>query len=330
MRRNATLLQNLDLSVHTGIEIGALANPIVPPSDRVFYVDHLDTPGLVHKYRKDPSIDVSKIVQVGGVWGEQSLAQAAAGVAPVDYIVASHVIEHVPNLVGWLAELASVLKDAGEVRLAVPDRRHTFDFARRETQLPEVLEAHITGARRPSAGRVLDFAVNFREVDCLRSWREPPDPERLKHAYDVPKALQLAREVIDNGAYHDVHCWVFTPASFAQLMEQMARLGLSQFRCSFLEDTQPDTLEFLVGLQRCPDPEVAADSWAKPARSLRDAERETARQADPSWVEAQRKIQQLTEVQEHARRLEQQLEDLRASTSWRITAPLRRLGSLLR
>ncbi len=54
---------------------------------------------------------------------------------PADLLVASHVIEHVPDLITWLREIASVLKPTGQARLAIPDRRYTFDLLRVETQL---------------------------------------------------------------------------------------------------------------------------------------------------------------------------------------------------
>lgn len=97
------MLAGIDLAKAHCIEIGALCRPIVPPDTaRVFYVDHLDTAGLREKYRNDPNVDIDNIVHVGGVWGGNTLAEAAAPVVPADFIVASHVIEHVPDLIGWL------------------------------------------------------------------------------------------------------------------------------------------------------------------------------------------------------------------------------------
>ncbi|MEX3900116.1 methyltransferase domain-containing protein [Paraburkholderia sp. BR10954] len=47
-----------------------------------------------------------------------------------DYVIASHVIEHVLDLVGWVHSLLAALKHAGRIVLAVPDRRYTFDYVR--------------------------------------------------------------------------------------------------------------------------------------------------------------------------------------------------------
>lgn len=40
-----------------------------------------------------------------------------------DYIVACHVIEHIPNLIAWLNEINLLLDTRGRLFLAVPDKR---------------------------------------------------------------------------------------------------------------------------------------------------------------------------------------------------------------
>lgn len=61
-------------------------------------------PALVEKYRNDPSVDAAKIEDVDFIWTGGPLADAV----PVehhgtfDVFVASHVLEHVPDLVGTL------------------------------------------------------------------------------------------------------------------------------------------------------------------------------------------------------------------------------------
>src|SRR5437868_3008097 len=75
---------------------------------------------------------------------------------PVDYVVASHVIEHVPDLIGWLAEVREALEPGGELRLAVPDRRYTLDYRRSVSRLADVVHAWFMRARRPLPHQILD------------------------------------------------------------------------------------------------------------------------------------------------------------------------------
>ena len=88
----------------------------------------------------------------------------------VDYLVASHVVEHIPDLVSWFGELSSVLKPGGTVRLAVPDRRFCFDYRRAESQVADVLTAHLVRARRPQPREIIDFYIHLMPIDAGEAW----------------------------------------------------------------------------------------------------------------------------------------------------------------
>ena len=335
MNRNEKLLVGIDLSRAKGLEIGALDKPVIPPdSPGVFYVDHMDTDGLGTKYADDPSVNLHKLVQVSGVWGEKTLAEITAGAAPFDFMVASHVIEHVPDLVTWLKELGSVLTDRGEVRLAIPDRRYTFDHLRAETELADVLNAWICAARVPQTRCILDFALHFAPVDCAASWSPTFDSGTLQRRFESETAIALGRSALADGAYHDVHSWVFTPASFAKLMADLGRAGCLDFKCGTFFDTEPMTFEFFVALQKCDDRQEIVASWIAMQTAVEtDAARRQERIA--SAAEAlQRETADLrarlhtAEVEKQA--LRDSLSKLQASTSWRVTAPVRALVTMLR
>jgi SAM-dependent methyltransferase len=173
MPRREQILLSIDVHECTGCEIGPLDRALVSKMDgTVYYVDHCDTETLKTRWASDVNVDTSQL-HVDAVWGKRTLRGALTAStdfpsrSPVglDYVVASHVIEHVPDVTTWLNEIADVLKPAGDLRLAVPDRRYTFDFNRRETELAEVLEAYVCQRRVPSAGRILDFALHMATVD---------------------------------------------------------------------------------------------------------------------------------------------------------------------
>ena len=84
----------------TGVEIGPLANPIVSRDDgRIIYVDHQNAEGLRQKYANNPDVAVMDIVDVDAIWGSNTLQEAIGPGVAVDYVVASHVVEHVPDLI---------------------------------------------------------------------------------------------------------------------------------------------------------------------------------------------------------------------------------------
>src|ERR1051325_1041366 len=63
----------------------------------------------------------------------------------LDYVVASHVLEHVANPVAALAEWHRVLGPEGIIYLVVPDRRHTWDRGRPLTSVEHMLDDFLAG-----------------------------------------------------------------------------------------------------------------------------------------------------------------------------------------
>lgn len=272
MDRRDKLLDGLDLKSAVGVEIGPLCRPVIKKSDgQIVYVDHTDTASLRAKYQADPSVPVDDIVNVDAVWGEQSLQEALGRARQFDYVLASHVVEHVPDMVTWFEEFESILKPHGEVRLAVPDRRYSFDYLRKESRLADVLTAYMYRARIPLPHSILDFMLNAAEVNVLDAWDGKVDEDRLSRFHDFSQAMAVARDADVNHRYHDVHCWVFTPASFAELFEALARVGLMKFRCARFFDTDVNNLEFFVILARCEDQTEAVASWRRMREALTQA-----------------------------------------------------------
>ncbi len=309
--RAAAILGGLDLARLRGIEIGPLSKPLVRKADGpVLYVDQASTEELRARYAQQPHYDPAAIVDVDAVWASGRLAGVIGEGVTADYIVASHVIEHVPDLVRWLQALAEVLAPGGQIRLAIPDKRFIFDRPRRESTLAEVLAAWLEAATRPPPVKILDEMLNIATVDWVAAWRGTLDDARLERFHTHEVAIAATREAIAGGTYRDTHCWVFTPTSFARLMEELAGLGLLPLACARLTDTPFEHYEFYVAMTPCADPTEVARSWAAvvpqrpmPAKALL---------ADTRLAEA-----------------EATLAALRGSTSWRITAPLRTLARFL-
>ena len=303
MDRLGVLLQGLDLRGTRGLEIGPLHNPILRrPQADVLYVDHVGTAGLRAKYRDDPEVDPARIVEVDIVWSAGALADACGG-GRFDYVVASHVIEHVPDLIGWLAQLKSVLHPSGTVRLIVPDRRYCFDYRRETSSAADLILAARAGATAPGPRQILDFMLNIAPLPLEQAWsgREPPRPPPQPHEYE--HAIAAMEHARSTGAYHDVHCWVFTPLAFARLMRQLAAYGLLGFACSRCTATAPGALDFFVHLVATDDAALIADTW--------------------NWAVQQHEVE--PPECDRAVRLQAELASLRRSRSWRLTAPLRTL-----
>jgi SAM-dependent methyltransferase len=351
MERRKKIISGLDLRHAVGIEIGPLDKPIVTKQDgEIIYVDHTDTPSLRQKYSGDPNVNIAAIANVDAVWGAQTLQEAIGPDRKVDYVIASHVIEHVPDLITWLEELQAVLRPGGEVRLAVPDRRFTFDYMRRETTLADALNAHLARARKPLPISILDFSINAATVSNVDAWEHRLDPSRLKPFHTVDGAMNLARDSLENGNYHDVHCWVFTPQSFANLFARLGEAGLIRFACSEFHDTARYHIEFFVTLYVCDDRGEVAESWHRMERTVEHAELQTPNSFDvaefaqncaklKSQLDRLERlaagqaalIERLTERNSvELENLRRQLDSVYTSTSWRLTGPVRAVVDFVR
>lgn len=243
------------------MEIGPLFSPILRrPEANVFYLDHADTDSLRKKYAGDANVPVEAIVPIDIVWNGENL-QSCVPFLEFDHVIAAHVCEHVPDLLKWFQELSSVLKPDGELRLIVPDRRFTFDFQRQESDILDVLAAYVEKRQCPRPREILDFWTKYQEVDCSAAWNGCHPVHSGLHLEELPAAMQRASEAFEQGVYHDAHCWVFTPTSFATLMLTLARLELTSFACSHIYRTAPQELDFFVHLVKTDDNSAVVDSW---------------------------------------------------------------------
>ncbi|WP_374353468.1 methyltransferase domain-containing protein [Chitinimonas sp.] len=268
MNRNDKILSCIDPQTQSGLEIGALCRPVVKPGiGPIKYVDHLDTPTLRSKYANDANVDVDQIVDVSYVWGSQTLPEAV-GDERFDYVIASHVIEHVPDTIGWLREIATVLKPGGKLSLVIPDKRYTFDAARENTGFAAVVEAYLLGRRHPGFREVLDHFSNAVALNdgvalhAILSGSKTAQELPLNH----PGMIEVLGEdglrhyfnLINGGLYMDVHVHVYTPASVLALLAKLAAAGLLQMRVAAFESTVAGEIEFFITLEKLPDDMPAA------------------------------------------------------------------------
>lgn len=256
MERTAWLRQGIT-EHDLGIEIGPLDRPIVVrPGSAVRYADHLDREGLIAKYAQHAGVDPAKIPHIDFVIGPAGL-KGATGDARFRYLIASHVIEHVPDPIGWFNDIHDLLEDGGWVALAIPDRRRCFDALRRESTPGEWVEAALLGHTRPSPSRIFDALSNEVKLDGQISWNHQPTLEELKLSRTPAHALAITRSTLASGEYFDVHCWTFTPESFCNLMRTIVAAGLLELHLTELRGTEDN--EFLVRLHR-------SDSMSRTAR----------------------------------------------------------------
>lgn len=253
--RRARLLDPLDTESGHGLEIGPLYKPVALKDEcDVSYVDIHFAKGLREYYATHPGTPIDEILEVDFALIEgdrtRSLAQATAPAAPFDWVVASHVIEHVPDVIGWLNDVADVLVDGGKLSLAVPDRRYCFDARRPPTTVGQMLLAHHNRDARPSVRAVFDHYHAAVKVTPTEAWTDHPGPEAT--IFPLEMARDMTARSVDEGIYMDCHVWLFTPRELVQQLAVLAQLGHLDFTVAEVITTDVNDMEYFVVLQRIP------------------------------------------------------------------------------
>ncbi len=224
MTREEIILQHIDRKGR-GLEIGAGHAPIAPKRQgfRVQILDHCDTPALIDKLRRQ-SIDVEKVEEVDFVWDGRSYPEIIGARALYDWIIASHVIEHSTDFIGFLNDCDSLLKDFGVLSLAVPDIRRCFDHFRPITGIGRVIDAAQDRQKIHSSGTAAEFYLSMVRKAGQIAWGAG-EPGEYEFVYSLAETKKAIRDVSERGEYLDVHEWCFTPTSFRLMLRDLFELG---------------------------------------------------------------------------------------------------------
>lgn len=322
-----------DFSTGQGLEIGPLYAPMARRQDAdVRYVDIFTREELLAAHAHQPQDVLERIPETDVLLRRDgrvvSIPEAAAGHGPFDWVIASHVIEHTPDLVGWLEQIAEVTTDGGALVLAVPDRRYCFDLHRPPTTVGQLLEAHERGDAVPSVRAVYDFVRSQVTVSPEDAWagRVPDYSAR-------PNALERVQELVAQartGAYCDSHVWLFTPDSLVEQLAELRALGLSSWRVEQVQPTRKGQLEFFAVLRRLPrDGDWPAELFTSEPAAAADL---------PDWLVEHAALRtevaalraELRRAERLGGRLEQRLRDIDGSWRWRVGGAVVRPAPALR
>jgi SAM-dependent methyltransferase len=251
--RPAILLQGIPKDSRI-LELGPSISPMAPRSAgwNVTVVDHATREELVEKYRNDVHVNVANIEHVDHVWRGGALHDAVPPelLGTFDVLIASHVIEHIPDPIAFLQSAARLLHPThGILALAVPDKRWCFDYFKQVSTTGQILEAHRAGAQRHSAATRFDASAYVAFDGNRTSWGR----ERLNDIY-LPDTLDHAFSEFQDWSpdpdapYVDCHAWHFTPASFELLILELAAVGCSDWHIAWLSPRP--SVEFMTRLER--------------------------------------------------------------------------------
>lgn len=257
MDRLTHLLHGIDKGMK-GLEIGPSHNPICPKREgwNIHIVDHLSQPQLKEKYIKH-GLDLEQIEAVDFICADGNFLSAIPTQhhASYGFILASHVIEHTPDLLQFLLHMQQLLSPDGVLSLAIPDKRYCFDFFRPLSHTGDVLEAHFQNHSIHTAKTAFEHVAYACTNANSIAWPNAlkPDSSALKH-FSLVHRLNQALEVFDRYAgqqckeYSDFHNWKFTAASFRLILLELQLLKKIDLAIAYFVPTHNG--EFIIQLTK--------------------------------------------------------------------------------
>jgi hypothetical protein len=157
--------------------------------------------------------------------------------ASQDFVIASHILEHLAEPVGMLQDIQRVLRPGGVLVALLPDRRRTFDRTRYGTGVDHVIAEHRAGVTAVDDDHIVEFIVH---ADHLMRRAEGKEPE------------PLTDELVEAHRLRSIHAHCWTEDEFLDLLLYALRdVGLG-FRLvdGFSSRAGQGGWEFAVVLQK--------------------------------------------------------------------------------
>lgn len=147
----------------------------------------------------------------------------------LDYVIASHVLEHVANPVAALAEWYRVVRPGGVIYLVVPNRRAAWDHPRELTTVGHMLEDFLNGTTARDDTHIDEFA-NGIDWSLFR-----PDTPADEIAAQRAALASGLRETIARGEDINIHFHTFEPENLRALLETLMTWPARRFNWEIVD-----------------------------------------------------------------------------------------------
>lgn len=261
LTREDHLRANLIKSKHVGVEIGPFFSPIAPKNDgwNTIVVDFANGEylrNLAENHDSEVIRDMAHQVEdVDIVWKGEPLDKSVRNLTdkPVDFLIASHVVEHIPDIITFFEQCDRLLHNGSILSLALPDLRRCFDLFKSPSNLSDILLAYRLKRTIHSPETMFQawaYCVSNEKKEGAWLKQDTISPlltDTLGHSYDRYKEY-LERHSRGTQEYVDAHAWHFTPASFEMVVIELNALGLINFR---IENYAPtDGADFIIQMKK--------------------------------------------------------------------------------
>lgn len=253
--RHKKIISQINLS-GKGLEISPLFTPLIlKESADVIYCDYMDFKALKDREKNNqPMIDAGLEVQeIDFVWTPGSSLKDHVNIK-FDYIVSSHVLEHVPNIIGYIHEMRSVLKDDGVIAFVLPDARGTGEYYRNLSSVGQLLEAFLLNYTKPSPSMIYDGHRQVFEFKNLDYSKIDYHSSLIQWYHSKKNSKNTTIHSMNN--YVDAHCWAFSEESIIDCFNELKEIGCFDFNIQKIESGATIISEIYISLT----PTISRDS----------------------------------------------------------------------
>lgn len=238
------------------LELGPLNRPIADKSiyPNTFYCDIRSTEEVKALYSGNDylvatgiMVDTEEIIPIDYVV-KDGYSKSLSDVEKFDCVIASHVMEHVDDLIFSLQDIAQILKPGGIFYIVYPDKRYCFDHFRTSASFRDAYHVFRNGAKN-NAPMVLDFYYSVvPENNPFLFWKQDEILSELPRA-PLKNAVEHYERALNGERMDDVHYWPFTDMDFLKFLYDCIRAELLPFRCISFRPCAQNDQQFMLALQ---------------------------------------------------------------------------------
>jgi SAM-dependent methyltransferase len=130
--------------------------------------------------------------------------------ASQDFVICSHVLEHVADPIGLLVDVHRVLRPGGVAMICLPDRRRTYDRYRDGTPLSHLVAEYEAGVTEVDDEHLVDFLTNVAV---------PSDPSpSVTRGLPIGDTPAERRQTLDRWRRYSIHVHCWEPEEFLAVL----------------------------------------------------------------------------------------------------------------
>jgi hypothetical protein len=193
----------------------------------VLYTDYIENEEIQIKAMQNPGMRDETVPEIDFIWlpGKPLKSCAPSGIQ-FDFALACHVMEHVPNPLGWINDILETMAVDAPLRLTIPDKRKTTDYFRDETTFSQLVSYWLERPAVPSAFQICDFLSGSLDGNVAQGYDSHGTPLSKARTYTDKEAIDTAEFVYNERQYIDAHCTVWTVDGFTDVFSRIVTQGI--------------------------------------------------------------------------------------------------------